>query len=116
MGGRFVTGALVHHAILEKGALRSPIAGTPTLARADLVTVRIESFRFDAEKLSVPAGTTVTWTNFDNSPHQVSVAGMPLRTGILLKGQSGSITFTEPGTYEYRCKPHSSMKGTIGVR
>jgi plastocyanin len=71
-------------------------------ARDDLdnSTVHIARFLFTPEKLAVAPGTTVTWTNLDNSPHQVSVKGKALRSGIILKGRSGSLTFTEPGTYE----------------
>jgi amicyanin len=114
--GHFVTSALVNHAVGEKGARRSTTAEAPAPARWGPVTVRIASFGFNAEKVTVAAGTTVTWINFDKSPHQVSVKGKPLQTGIILKGQGGSITFTEPGTYEYWCKPHPSMKGTIEVK
>jgi plastocyanin len=36
------------------------------------------------------------------SPHQVTVAGQPpLKTDILLKGQSASLTFKDPGVYSY---------------
>jgi plastocyanin len=34
----------------------------------------------------------------------------------MLKGQSASLTFTESGTYEYLCGPHSSMKGMVEVK
>ena len=78
--------------------------------------VRIASFRFEPEKLTIAAGTTVTWINFDKSPHQVSVKGKALRTGIMFEGKSASLIFAEPGIYEYTCGPHSSMKGTVEVK
>ena len=37
-------------------------------------------------------------------------------TGLLGKGKSGSHTFDESGTFQYVCKPHPFMKGTITVR
>jgi plastocyanin len=46
----------------------------------------------------------------------VSVKGKAARTGIVFKGQSASLTFTETGTYEYLCGPHSSMKGRVEVK
>jgi amicyanin len=101
------------HAPGEKGARRGTAADAPAPGPG---TVRISSFLFGPEKLTVARGSTVTWTNTDRSPHQVSVKGKTLRTGIILKDQSASLTFTEPGTYEYWCKPHPSMKGTIEVK
>jgi plastocyanin len=116
VAGHFRTAALLDHEMIEEGAGPSTTADAPALARSDPVTVRIASFQFAPEKVTVAAGTTVTWTNFDKSPHQVSVKGKALRSGIILKGHSGSLTFTEPGTYEYLCGPHSGMKGTIEVK
>jgi plastocyanin len=80
------------------------------------LAVRIASFSFAPEKLTAAPGTTVTWTNFDNSPHQVSVKGQSLPTGMIRKDQSASLTFSETGSYEYSCGPHKSMKGMIEVR
>jgi hypothetical protein len=58
------------------------------------------------------------WRNadwHDDSPHQISVAGKPLRTAVLLKGQSASLTFDEAGTIGYVCGLHPGMKGSIEV-
>jgi plastocyanin len=116
VSGHFRTAALVDRVMIGEGAGPSTNAEASALARSDPITVRIASFQFAPEKVTVAAGTTVTWTNFDKSPHQVSVKGKALRSGIILKGQSGSLTFNDPGTYEYMCGPHSSMKGTIEVK
>jgi plastocyanin len=83
---------------------------------AAMVVVRILKFAFGPAQLTVAPGTTITWTNADSSPHQVSVKGTALRTRVILKGQTASLTFNEPGTYEYTCGPHASMKGTIEVK
>jgi plastocyanin len=57
----------------------------------------------------------VSWTNTDDSPHQIVVKSKSLKTGVLLKGQSEALSFDEAGTYEYICGLHPSMKGTIEV-
>ena len=38
------------------------------------------------------------------------------RTGVMLKGQSETLTFDKPGTYGYICGLHPNMKGTIEVK
>lgn len=57
----------------------------------------------------------MTWTNTDDSPHQISIADRPLRTAVLLKGHSASLTFDEAGTIGYVCGLHPGMKGSIEV-
>jgi amicyanin len=79
-------------------------------------TVAIAEFLFGPEKVSVKAGQTITWTNIDDSPHQVTVQGeTTLRTPVVLKGQSTSLQFNDAGTYGYICGLHPAMKGEIVV-
>lgn len=79
-------------------------------------TVAIADFLFGPEKITVKAGQIVTWTNVDDSPHQVTVQGATtLRTPVVLKGQSTALQFNEDGTYGYICGLHPGMKGEIVV-
>jgi plastocyanin len=79
-------------------------------------TVSIAEFLFGPQKITVKAGQTITWTNVDDSPHQVTVQGeTTLRTPVILKGQSTSLTFNDVGTYGYICGLHPGMKGQIEV-
>ncbi len=79
-------------------------------------TVGIAEFLFGPEKIRVRAGQTITWTNIDDSPHQVTVQGdTTLRTPVILKGQSTSLQFNDAGTYGYICGLHPGMKGEIEV-
>ena len=102
--------------VISLAALRGTAPDAPAEAKAGPGIVSISSFLFGPERLIVAPGTTVTWTNTDRSPHQVSVKDRPLRSGIILRGQSESLTFNEPGTYDYACGLHPSMKGTIEVK
>ena len=78
--------------------------------------VSIADFLFGPEKLEVKAGQVASWTNTDDSPHQVTVnASKTLRTPVILKGQSTSIEFKEPGIYDYICGLHPGMKGKVEV-
>jgi len=79
-------------------------------------TVAIAEFLFGPEKITVKAGQTISWTNVDDSPHQVTVQGdTTLRTPVLLKGQSTALTFNHVGSYGYICGLHPGMKGQIEV-
>lgn len=84
-------------------------------APAGSVGVNIGAFTFGPSGITVTPGKTVTWTNTDESPHQISVAGTPLKTGLLLKGQNASLTFKDEGVFNYNCALHPNMKGTVQV-
>jgi len=84
-------------------------------APAGSIGVNIGAFTFGPPGITVPPGKTVTWTNTDDSPHQITVAGTPLKTGFLLKGENASLTFTDEGVFNYTCALHPNMKGTIQV-
>jgi plastocyanin len=74
------------------------------------------SYRFDPVAIRVPVGTTVTWRNTDNFTHSVSVVGAGFPELSLAPGQSGTITFDQPGEYPYICTYHAQdMKGTVSV-
>ena len=83
--------------------------------KSGLYDVNIANFVFGPVALKVPVGQTVTWTNADDSPHQVTLTEKGTRTPVLLKGQSTTISFTEPGTFGYNCGLHPNMKGSIEV-
>ena len=79
--------------------------------------VDIEDFSYEERTLSIKKGDTVVWTNKDNVGHTVtSDSGSELSSSLLSRGKSYSHTFTETGTFDYHCKPHPYMKGTIVVR
>jgi plastocyanin len=74
-----------------------------------------KSYRFDPARVQVKAGQTVTWTNEDNFTHTVRVDGQDDHE--VGRGESVSITFDKPGTYEYVCTLHSmDMKGEVIVK
>jgi plastocyanin len=85
-------------------------------AKTGATDVNINAFAFGPGKLVAPAGSTVTWTNADDSPHQVTVASAKLKTGVLLRGQSAALTFKDAGTFEYNCALHPGMKGSVEIK
>jgi plastocyanin len=57
----------------------------------------------------------VTWTNQDFAPHTATADDGSFDTGRLDQGETGSVTFDQPGTYTYTCTFHPNMKGTVVV-
>jgi plastocyanin len=83
--------------------------------RAEDATAKIDNFTFVPARLTVKAGTTVTWRNEDDIPHTVTSSARLFKSKALDTDDSFSFTFTEPGTYEYFCSLHPRMTATIVV-
>jgi alcohol dehydrogenase (cytochrome c) len=88
---------------------------------ADAVNIganNIEYSYFPA-RTRVKAGTAVTFTNVGDTPHTATSFDKGKvgvwDTGVLEKGQSNTVTFSEPGNYYYICTPHPWMYGQIIV-
>ncbi len=90
-------------------------ASARTGAAVPATDVSIQGFVFGPSKLSVAPGKAVTWVNTDDSPHQVTITGLP-RSQLLMKGQTHTQTFATAGVYEYVCGLHPAMKGTVEVK
>jgi len=77
--------------------------------------VAIMNFAFVPPSLSVPSGTTVTWTNQDDVTHTVTADDGKSFDGSLNPGQTFQFTAVTPGTYTYFCRLHPFMKATLTV-
>ena len=74
------------------------------------------SYRFEPEVITVPHGTTVTWTNNDNFTHNVRLLDDGGQILDLPPGESVSYTFTGPGEHRYDCSLHlNDMTGVVLV-
>ena len=115
--------------VIAVGCTGTPSA-TPTPSAPPPVTVMLEDSTFvppgDAAvdgvpALTVPVGTTVTWTNQDAIDHTATeylngFSRPDARFDLELPPEaSGSYTFTEPGTYEVGCVPHPAMQMLVIV-
>jgi plastocyanin len=98
--------------VISLAALRGA-AGSTTAPKPD---VKIAGFIFGPSKHTGTVGQPVTWTNEDDSPHQVTIVSTKDRSPIILKGQSAGMAFNTAGTYEYICGLHPNMKGTVEVK
>lgn len=91
-------------AVQHRLGVREPVA-------TDQVELLLNDFRPDA--VAVPVGAAVTW-HFDGTTTHDIVGegwGTPARAeGVFAH------TFTEAGTYDFRCTIHGPMRGRVVVR
>ena len=76
-----------------------------------------DDMRFNPEDLTINVEDTVTWTNNDGMGHTATSTDGPASfdSGNIAAGATWSFTFTEAGTYNYKCDYHSSMTASITV-
>ena len=79
------------------------------------VSISIQNFAFNPEKITVPVGTTITWTNKDSAPHTVTSNNGAFNSGTLGNGGTFQFTFNTVGTFDYHCNIHRSMTATVIV-
>ncbi|OGF52886.1 MAG: hypothetical protein A2Z21_04320 [Candidatus Fraserbacteria bacterium RBG_16_55_9] len=77
--------------------------------------VGIENFSFKPATITLDVGTTVSWINRDSAPHTVTSSDRTLDSPTLKQGESFQFTFNTPGTYDYFCRIHPSMKARVVV-
>lgn len=100
--------------IVASAALAALLA-TPAFA-GEVAENQIKLFQFQPKELSVKAGTTVKWVNGDDIEHSVtSKQDGQFDSGFFKKEGTYEFTFSAPGTYDYFCKRHPSMKATVVV-
>ncbi len=77
--------------------------------------ITIDNFTFGPANLTVPAGTTVTWTNHDDIPHSIVATDKAFRSAALDTNDSYAFTFKTAGTFAYFCGLHPHMTGKVIV-
>ena len=88
-------------------------------AEAENYDVEItDDMEFDPEEITIYVGDTITWTNNDGMSHTATSTSGPTSfdSGNIASGGNWSFTFTQDGTYNYKCDYHSSMTGKIIVK
>jgi amicyanin len=91
-------------------------ASVASLSTPAPAAVTIGNFAFAPKVLTVVSGATVTWTNQDDTPHNVVAVKKTFRSATLDTDERFSMTFTRPGTYDYFCALHPHMTGRIVVK
>jgi plastocyanin len=84
--------------------------------KPEATEVKIDNFSFGPATLTVPAGTSVTWTNRDDIPHTVVSTDGVFKSKVLDTDEKFSFTFSKAGTYPYFCSIHPKMTGKVVVQ
>jgi len=98
-----------------------PIAITDVRLEEDMKTagtgakVEVDNFSFAPAMAAVAAGTTVTWTNRDDVPHNIVSTEQKFKSPVLDTDEQFSHTFDSPGAYKYFCSIHPKMTGQVVV-
>jgi plastocyanin len=116
--GRTARAALIAASL---GAASAPVVAlivAPAVAQnAVPAAVSIDNFTFDPPKLTVKAGTRVTWTNKDDIPHGIAwSSNVFAQSKALDTNDSTTFTFATPGTYQYFCYIPPHMVGIVVVQ
>jgi plastocyanin len=90
-----------------------PLESAMTGASAHDIVVG--NFRFAPAVSSVGVGSTITWTNRDDVPHNIVSTEGRFKSPVLDTDQQFSHRFDSPGTYKYFCSIHPKMTGQIAV-
>ncbi len=94
-----------------------PIVTTPPTPQTFKVDISLSAFI--PERLTIAAGSTVTWTNFDPVIHTITSDDGFFGSGPLWDNpdhtQHFSYTFNEPGVFAYHCTSHPSEQAVIIV-
>jgi len=106
--------------VLGMGVFCTGRRGSVTSAQEKMSTteVKIDNFGFGPVTLTVPVGTTVTWTNRDDIPHTIVSTDDPkaFKSKVLDTDEKFSFTFSKAGTYPYFCSIHPKMTGKVIVQ
>ena len=83
--------------------------------KTETTEVQIDNFSFGPGTLTVPVGTTVTWTNRDDIPHTVVSTDGVFKSKVLDTDEKFAYTFGKAGSYPYFCSIHPKMTGKVIV-
>ncbi|MDH5765364.1 MAG: plastocyanin/azurin family copper-binding protein [Gammaproteobacteria bacterium] len=87
-------------------------------SNTDTATVEIYKFQFNPQEITVKPGTTVRWINKEKRQyHSVwfEQLGEP-EPDYFFPDEYYDRTFTEEGSFPYRCGPHPKMTGVVHVK
>jgi plastocyanin len=98
--------------------IAAPTTAVPSQTTAPPVAgpaIAILEFEFVDAALTVPLGSTVTWTNADQFDHSVVADDDSFISGSLGKNDTFEHTFSIAGEYSYICGIHPYMEASVTV-
>lgn len=102
--------------------LGTPVSASPTpgilFNEVKIHYIAIQGFAFAPATLTVKKGDLIQFGNLDSVAHTVSSLTGKFDSGSFAQNATYDLETANmaPGTYEYRCNLHPSMRGTIIVQ
>jgi plastocyanin len=80
------------------------------------VTIKMQNIQFAPKDTTVKVGQKVTWTNDDNTDHNVTAdSGADFKSKDFGSGGTFEFTPDKAGTIKYECTIHPGMTATLNV-
>jgi len=80
------------------------------------VTIKMQNIQFSPKDTTVKVGDKVTWTNDDNTDHNVTAdSGADFKSKDFGNGATFEFTPDKAGTIKYVCTIHPGMTATLNV-
>ena len=80
------------------------------------VTIKMQNIQFSPKDTTVKVGQKVTWTNDDNTDHNVTAdSGADFKSKDFGNGATFEFTPDKAGTIKYVCTIHPGMTATLNV-
>ena len=103
-------------ALLFSTALVTSAIVAAAAAPAPTVDLDIAKFAFTPKEITVAPGTTIVWTNRDETPHSVASNDKSFASKGLDTDDKFEHTFASEGDFNYICTVHPFMTGVVHVR
>jgi plastocyanin len=80
------------------------------------VQIKMQNIQFSPKATTVKVGQKVTWTNDDNTDHNVTAdSGADFKSKDFGNGATFEFTPDKAGTVKYECTIHPGMTATLNV-
>lgn len=114
-----LTGAYFGLAAISMTVLAAPneASGERHATRAR-ITITIDAFQFQPDKIRIKRGQRVIFINKDEVPHTVTPdkSAHFVPSGIIKGGEQHEVLFDSAGVQNYSCDFHPSMRGRVIVK
>jgi plastocyanin len=77
--------------------------------------ITIDNFAFAPAEISIPVGSTMTWTNVQSARHTTTSDTGVWDSDVMARDQSFAFTFDQAGDFAYHCDIHPEMLGVVHV-
>jgi plastocyanin len=79
-------------------------------------SIEIRKFMFTPQEITVKPGTTIVWTNRDETPHTIIASDGSFLSKAMDTDDRYEHTFAGEGDFGYLCTLHPYMTGVVHVR